>query len=570
MNQSIARGFTIIPAIGLAGWTALAVAPAAAQIQFVEQQSTRFPQPALNEYTNQVAIGDIDKDNDLDLLLANGQGFGSAGAPLQQRLFINNGSGVFTDESVLRGMPLLVARDGQFGDVDGDDDLDIIFVQDFAKPAALLLNDGTGKFTNVSSTHLPAINLGAPHATFIDIENDGDLDLVIANGTSSRFGTGPTQLWVNDGTGHFTDKTAINLPSSPVSQPMEAIAADVNADFDLDFLIGARSGVSKLFINNGQGVFALQAVPAGSSAYSFDFGDIDGDTDLDLIGINNKPGGAGESIWTNNGLGVYTDVSNTSLPGANNPSIDDNDSKFFDPDYDGDLDFVVGSLGPTDRYYQNNGSGVFTIVTGKLTALSDSTLDIEMADLDNDNDLDFVTVQGESGSFIDRIYINTLGPADTRAPRINKVETLQNTSDQAGPYVVRAEVRDDMTSDSGAFFKSIVLSYTLNGGTPILLPMKWMGHEMNRAAIPGQPCGTLVAYKVIATDRAGNVAQSAEQSFAVLGYADCDESGSLSIDDFICFQTNFAIGDPAADCDASGSLTIDDFICFQTLFAIGC
>ncbi len=53
-------------------------------------------------------------------------------------------------------------------------------------------------------------------------------------------------------------------------------------------------------------------------------------------------------------------------------------------------------------------------------------------------------------------------------------------------------------------------------------------------------------------------------------YADCDASGNLAIDDFICFQTLFAIGDPSADCDESGDLSIDDFICFQTLFAIGC
>ncbi len=52
--------------------------------------------------------------------------------------------------------------------------------------------------------------------------------------------------------------------------------------------------------------------------------------------------------------------------------------------------------------------------------------------------------------------------------------------------------------------------------------------------------------------------------------ADCDSSNSLTIDDFICFQTLFAIGDPKADCDASGNLDIDDFICFQTLFALGC
>ncbi len=44
----------------------------------------------------------------------------------------------------------------------------------------------------------------------------------------------------------------------------------------------------------------------------------------------------------------------------------------------------------------------------------------------------------------------------------------------------------------------------------------------------------------------------------------------LNIDDFICFQTHFAIGDSKADCDASGSLNIDDFICFQTFFGLGC
>jgi Metallo-peptidase family M12 len=53
-------------------------------------------------------------------------------------------------------------------------------------------------------------------------------------------------------------------------------------------------------------------------------------------------------------------------------------------------------------------------------------------------------------------------------------------------------------------------------------------------------------------------------------YADCDATGSLNIDDFICYQTLFALGDLAADCDASGSLNIDDFICYQTSFSLGC
>ncbi len=53
-------------------------------------------------------------------------------------------------------------------------------------------------------------------------------------------------------------------------------------------------------------------------------------------------------------------------------------------------------------------------------------------------------------------------------------------------------------------------------------------------------------------------------------YPDCDTVNGLSIDDFICFQTLFAINNAYADCDADASLTIDDFICFQTFFAIGC
>ncbi len=53
-------------------------------------------------------------------------------------------------------------------------------------------------------------------------------------------------------------------------------------------------------------------------------------------------------------------------------------------------------------------------------------------------------------------------------------------------------------------------------------------------------------------------------------YPDCDGDNALTIDDFICFQTEFALGLPEADCDADAFLSIDDFICFQTFFAIGC
>jgi trimeric autotransporter adhesin len=52
--------------------------------------------------------------------------------------------------------------------------------------------------------------------------------------------------------------------------------------------------------------------------------------------------------------------------------------------------------------------------------------------------------------------------------------------------------------------------------------------------------------------------------------ADCDGTGVLDINDFICVQTKFVLGDLSVDCDGSGQLNIDDFICFQTQFSLGC
>ncbi len=76
------------------------------------------------------------------------------------------------------------------------------------------------------------------------------------------------------------------------------------------------------------------------------------------------------------------------------------------------------------------------------------------------------------------------------------------------------------------------------------------------------------AYDCVVTNACGSATSAA--ATLTTCYPDCDCNGALSIDDFICFQTLFAIGDPYADCDADSVLSIDDFICFQTYFAIGC
>ncbi|MFM9994838.1 MAG: hypothetical protein ACKVU4_03450 [Phycisphaerales bacterium] len=53
-------------------------------------------------------------------------------------------------------------------------------------------------------------------------------------------------------------------------------------------------------------------------------------------------------------------------------------------------------------------------------------------------------------------------------------------------------------------------------------------------------------------------------------YPDCNQGGTLTVADFGCFQSRFALGDPYADCNTSGTLTVSDFGCFQGKFVLGC
>ena len=100
--------------------------------------------------------------------------------------------------------------------------------------------------------------------------------------------------------------------------------------------------VRTLYRNDGTGVFSLvTTIPGDSSCYSYDFGDIDGDGDLDLLGANGGSGNT-EILLKNDGTGVFTNVSGQISP---NPNQDDNDSKFFDWDNDGDLDLLIARLG---------------------------------------------------------------------------------------------------------------------------------------------------------------------------------------------------------------------------------
>jgi len=149
--------------------------------------------------TTDVDLVDVDGDGDLDLFKIQGTD-SLAGRPNQ--LLINDGTGYFTDESATR-LPAAVANStkADFGDVDGDGDLDVIVAN--VGPEQLLLNDEAGVFTDASAALPPPVPIFSDissDARFADVDNDGDLDILVSNENPFPGGLGAqNRLWINDG-----------------------------------------------------------------------------------------------------------------------------------------------------------------------------------------------------------------------------------------------------------------------------------------------------------------------------------------------------------------------------------
>ena len=125
-----------------------------------------------------IAFGDADGDNDLDMLIAGGD---SNRSPITN-FYVNDGQGIYTK---VEDSPFARKSNSSFafGDVDGDNDLDILIAeQNMREPKATLLyvNDGRGNFTPVSNT--PFSKVGSSFVTLANIDSDSDLDILITGG----------------------------------------------------------------------------------------------------------------------------------------------------------------------------------------------------------------------------------------------------------------------------------------------------------------------------------------------------------------------------------------------------
>jgi uncharacterized protein (TIGR03437 family) len=333
---------------------------------------------------------DFDSDGHTDLLVC--QSAISTTDELPCAAFRNDGKGNFIDATaqVLGPNPprFNTPRDYAVADFNGDGRMDVVIANNtdcacpggavFAGAATrLLLQTADGRLEDVTATHLPPRLAFTHNIAAADIDGDGDIDLYLANLIS--LGTGPPEIYLNDGQGHFTVGEANRLPAilRTTDRPFVSVTArfiDVNNDGHPDLFVGADHSANwphdLLLLNDGHGFFALAPDNALPTRYggrnwgtvSIRVADLNGDGWQDLINTVNAENyneGAVQ-ILLNNHDGTFRDATELIVQRPWERSSGGN-LAYVDPTYptdfngDGFLDLLVHAVGQPSRLFLNTG-----------------------------------------------------------------------------------------------------------------------------------------------------------------------------------------------------------------------
>jgi len=375
------------------------------------------------------AFVDYDRDGFLDLYVVTGTYHKelSSGEPPTFRpanhLYHNRGDGTFEDATDaarvgLERYSIAVAA----GDYDNDGFPDL-YVACYKGPNVLYHNNGDETFSDVSRKAGVAFSGCSVGAAFFDYDNDGDLDLYVANyiefdpqyqyyyqpdafpGPLAYQGQADI-LYRNRGDGSFEDVTAAAGLFDPAGRAMGVAAADYDGDGFMDLYVANDAMAKELYRNLGGQRFqevaaesgvAFNEAGEGTASMMATWGDYDADGRFDLF----VPDNSYKSLYRNEGGGLFADLSAAAGVAVASGQYVSWGAGFLDYDNDGDLDLFIanGALhhlyGQEDLLLQNDGRGRYRDASSEAGAYFERKLcgrGACLGDYDNDGDLDIFIV----------------------------------------------------------------------------------------------------------------------------------------------------------------------------------
>ena len=402
-----------------------------------------------------LAVFDYDGDGDLDVYFVNADPHASVATG--NRLFRRDSEGVFRDATAQAGLGDTGYGMGTaLGDIDNDGDLDLLVTND--GPNRLYRNNADGTFSDITDSAGIEGSRWSTSAAFCDIDDDGHLDLYIANYVTNEppyacaSGAGepdycgpntyrgvPDRLYRNDGT-RFVDISTASGIARTAHNGLGVVCFDFDGDARDDFLVANDGERNQLWINEGDGKFVDRGVRFGvatniegdtEASMGIALGDVDGDLRLDALVTH--LGGETNTLYLADPMGLLLDSS--ALSGVGFPSVADTGFgvALADLDQDADLDLAVAngrvqrgaastapphSETPPDAFRRlyaepnllmvNNGQGWFDDrceATPGFCATTEVSRGLLAADIDADGDLDILVTNANGPA---RLYRNDI------------------------------------------------------------------------------------------------------------------------------------------------------------------
>ncbi|MEM8996073.1 MAG: VCBS repeat-containing protein, partial [Acidobacteriota bacterium] len=246
------------------------------------------------------AAADLDGDGWPDLVAVRGPDLGVA-------LYRNRGDGTFEDRADAAGIRQADRFVHSVGvaDIDGDDDLDLLFGGVSGQRPVLFANRGDGTFDDISADAGLVSNRDTFSSAFADIDLDGDLDLFITHWSGDQFGQLPANhLWRNNGDSTFSPidfAAGVAQIFLSLDWSFTPNFVDVNGDFYPDLLLASDFETSQVVINRGDSTFDVATDPdviTDENGMGAAVGDFDGDGVWDwFVSSIWDPNGVNEANW---------------------------------------------------------------------------------------------------------------------------------------------------------------------------------------------------------------------------------------------------------------------------------